>query len=148
MPDSYLILNLELPGSFLKDLDKAINEEIVLAQKKWKLRLTNEQKAIVFENARTQTRLKTSAIAKQAWDLGTKLSLKIVYDHNMQINLKRGAPAPKAVDDFVMTKDGWVRATEESENPVSVSDILERQIATIIRWGQTAAFYGVGSYAR
>lgn len=147
MAESYLILNLELPESFLRDLDRTINEEITLAQKKWKLKLTEEQKIVVFENARTQTRLKTSTIAKQAWDLGNKLAIRVPYIRNMQIELKPGVPVNKKID-LVMTKDGWVQANEETEYPINVANVLEKQITTILRWGQTAAFYGVGSYSR
>jgi hypothetical protein len=150
LADSYLILNLELPESFLEDLYETINTEIALAQKKWKLKLTDEQKAIVFESARTQTRLKTSTIAKQPWDLGRKLAMKITFSRNTQIELKPGAQlsaANKKIN-LVLTKDGWVLANEESEYPVNVTDILEKQIETIKRWARTAAFYGVGSYSR
>ena len=150
MADSYLILNLELPESFLADLDKTIHEEIALAQKKWKLKLTNEQQKIVFESARTQTRLKTSTIAKQPWDLGSKLSMRIPFTRNSQIELKpesQFTAAQKKID-LVLTKDGWVLANEESEDPVNVTDILEKQIEVIKKWSRTAAFYGVGSYSR
>lgn len=147
MADSYLILNLELPESFLQDLEAIINDEIAIAQKKWKLRLTDEQKQIVFDNARTQTRLKASTIAKQPWDLGSKLSLKVPYTRNTQLELKPGVPIDKKIN-LVITKDGWVIAHEEAENPVHISDLLAKQIKVLEKWARTAAFYGVGSFAR
>lgn len=147
MADPYLTLNLELPESFTQDLEDILHDEIAIAQKKWKLRLTPEQKATVFENARTQTRLKTSTVAKYQWDLTSKLSLRIPYSRNTQLELKPGVKLDKKID-LVITKDGWVLANEESENPINLSSVLEKQIEIIERWARTAAFYGVGSYSR
>jgi len=146
LADSYLTLNLELPESFLDELDNTINDEIKIAQKKWKLRLTDEQKKIVFENARTQTRLKTSTVARQPWDLGSKLVLRVPFTQNSQINLKPTAKTNRKIE-LVLTKDGWLIA-DEAENPVPVSELLEKQQEIVKRWARTAAFYGVGSYSK
>lgn len=146
MADSYLTLNLELPESFLDELDATINDEIKIAQKKWKLRLTEDQKNIVFDNARIQTRLKTSTVARQPWDLGSKLVLRVPFTQNSQINLRPSAKTNRKIE-LTLTKDGWVIA-EDSENPVPVSELLDKQQEIIKRWARTAAFYGVGSYSK
>jgi hypothetical protein len=150
LADSYLILNLELPENFEEELYKTINDEIALAQKKWKLKLSDDQKLKVFESSRTQTRLKTSTIAKQTWDLGRKLSLKVTFTKNTQIELKPDSnfTATHKKINLVLTKDGWVIANEESEDPVNITEILDKQIEVIKQWARTAAFYGVGSYSR
>lgn len=146
MADSNLVLTLELPENFLKELDAVIKDELAIAQKKWKIKLSPEEREIVLKNAYAQTRLKTSTIARHSWNLEEKLTMRIPYKKNSNMTLRIGEKPTRNLVDLIITKDGWVIASEESESPTPLENLLEKQIQTIFTWARTAVFYGVGSF--
>lgn len=150
MADSYLNISIELPENFLQELEHAILDEIKIAEKKWKTKLSQEERDYIFKNSLEQTRLKASVIARQPWDLDDKLALRIPSLENRSVTVTAEGVTPKTRGKIglVITKAGWIIADEESINPIQVSDLFDSQIQHILAWARTAAFYGVGSYSR
>ncbi len=142
-----LIIELELPEDFEATLERVIIDEIIKSKKKWRIKLTDEEFQTVLNNARTQARLKMTAIARLEWDLGRKLSLKIPYSKNQKVSLKENS-RPREKLKFLLSKDGWSIDYDDTDQAVPLNELWAKQQEIILTWAKTAAFYGVGSYVR
>lgn len=141
------MLTLTLPKQFFKDLEDVIEDELKIAQKKWQLKLTEEEKDVVRKNAYTQVYQKASTVAGSTWAGEKHIIVKIPYFKD--VDLKLNANTSKTLEkdlELVMTKDGWITASDESESPVLLSQIINYKTNIMLVWARTAVFYGVGSY--
>lgn len=142
---STLSIIINLPEDFLKHLQKEINDEIAIAQKKWKVTLNTKQKTHIRKAALTQLASKVSSLAHSTWDLGDKLLINVAGGSGkieLPKEIKRNANLS-----IVLSKKGWEVIEEEADVAVKINDFYDKVIENLNTWVRTAVFYGVGSYS-
>lgn len=144
MSTLHIIINL--PEDFLKHLQKEINDELAIAQRKWKIQLDAKQKTHVRKAALTQLASKVSSLAHSNWDLGDKLLINVPGGDG-RIELPKTVKGANANLSLVLSKKGWEVIEEEADIAVGINDFHGSIIDNLNTWVRTAVFYGVGSYS-
>jgi len=140
-----LTITVSLPNDFISQLDKEIDGELQIAQKKWKLNLSEDEQNLVRKSARDQLRSKVSTLSKNTWDLGSKLVITAAGATGT-LAVKPGTKV-NSEHSLLLNKNGWSVTTEEADAVVPSEDFYEDLINRIFTWVRTAVFYGVGSYS-
>lgn len=142
---SNLSITVNLPKDFIKVLQKEINDEIAIAQKKWKITLEQKEKAIIKNATLEQLSSKVATLSHQTWDLGDKLYIE-APGRSGSLELPRKFKENESMS-IVLSKKGWEITEEEAEVAIKIEDFYDELLNTIFTWTRTAVFYGVGSYA-
>lgn len=135
---------VSLPSDFISLLNSEIDDELIVAQGKWKVTLTPEQAEHIKKSARDQLRSKVSGLAKAHWDLGNKVVINAAGATGNLLITKKSKHDQNIM--LLLNKAGWAVTQEETDSAVNVSDFYESLIKTLFIWSRTAVFYGVGSY--
>lgn len=139
-----LTVTVVLPENLLEILEETIAEELATAQRKWKITLSPEELQSVKSNSLEQLRSKVSYLAKNTWDLGSKLTLTVSGESG---NLTVSDKPLKSELSFLLSKSGWSATQEEADSVVSANEFYDSIITHLKTWLATAVFYGTGSYA-
>lgn len=138
------IITVNLPESFLEQIENVITDELTVAQLKWKIRLSDDEQETVRKGTLAQLRSKVSSLSKNAWDLGSKLVINAAGDTGSLTYSEN--TKTKTDKSFILNKNGWSVTTEEADSVVPGEVFYESLVDTLFKWTRTAVFYGVGSY--
>lgn len=143
-----LAVSVKLPQAYKAKLEAILEDEYVIACKKWGVSPTEEEKLAIMAHSKTQLQNKASSLAKNTWT---------IEDETLVVNLittKPGRfeaelPSEKAAE-FNITiyraHDHWRVETEKTKELVAYADFYNHVLETLEQWSRTAVFYGVGSY--
>lgn len=139
-----LTISIKFPKGFFDELTKEIDDELAIAQKKWKYTLAKEEIAEVKKASQEQLRLKVSGLAKSEWTFGGKLIINATGASDF-LEITPRFKEERAYG-IVLNKNGWLATSEESDSVVQLKDFYQSLVTTLTTWLRTAVFYGVGSY--
>lgn len=140
-----LSIIINLPEDFVKALTKEINDELSVAQRKWKVTLETKDKTLIRKAALAQLGSKVSSLSHSTWDLGDKLLINAAGGSgSMTLPKKFKNDEHSAI---ILNKKGWEITDEESSSSIPLPEFYDEFIRTLYTWVRTAVFYGVGSYA-
>lgn len=147
-------ITIILPKSFPSKVQKAVSDEIEVASKKWKVRLSEAEKKTIVENVYPQLNLKVSETFGHRWELGeTDLRVTLFsdrgwpgiegtevtrYGSTLGIKLEGVEIGYSPGKGFIITDRGEYNARPPKELYATVHEL-------ILRWARTAVFYGVSS---
>lgn len=140
-----LTITVTLPENFIEALNNEITDELSIAQRKWKIKLSDEEKEVVRKASFEQLRSKVSSLSKNVWDLGSKLVINVAGETG-SLNIGPNQPVKSNLS-FILNKNGWAATTEDADSVVHAQDFYSDLIKTLFTWTRTAVFYGVGSYS-
>lgn len=139
-------------------------DELAVAERKWKVRLSEEEKAQLLGLSILQLQEKVSHSFEKTtkpWQLGSDLTAKFHNSFDVEgsfIASKGKLTSSKSVQK--LKKKAWlyreytgawsIREEANEEYPdlsVPLEESLEFIVETLKTWMRTAVFYGVGSYA-
>lgn len=152
-----LKLNLRLPNDIKSVVWGTMIDEYRVAQKKWRVKCSPEQRSLVFTNA-----------TKQLFSRVNDLPEGITYDQEENticicalgskdkeevVDLDEASALPKSLTDLVLVRGSgkWViKGSGVSVNPIEeipLTKLYGRVLDYIQEAARTAIFYGVGSFA-
>lgn len=146
---NYLAISLKLPKNFEKTLRASLEEEFDEAVKKWGVRLSQDERASVIYHSLKQLENKVSSVAREPWRTEDDTLIVLVSTEKKgTINLTLpDASTEKYAVEFVRAHDEWKVNTDPNVKAVPIGEFYDYYLAEVVKWGRTAVFYGVGSYA-
>lgn len=141
-------IHLQVGENFIDEIKSAMNDELIVASRKWGIHLNTEDSDRVINHSMNQLRKKVSESVKTNWDLGAKISVRVNSPkRSSDINLPDKSMS-KSKTKLIKARDGWEIEQEPNEDSVLLGEFLEHFKAQIKTWARTAVFYGVASYAQ
>lgn len=149
---SRVAFHVKLADDYMARIESAISEELIVAQRKWGVKLSDETAELVKRHSLDQLTRKVDLTLKTSWGFETSVTLKIK-------GLSKGATSgilndltlPDELDSvpsiaLVLGRDGFEVESEPSDNTVQPAELSDYILRKILVWVRTAIFYGVGSY--
>lgn len=142
---------LQLSESLEGLITEQMGNELIVAQKKWSVNLTDEQVSTVLRRSIEQLEKKVNLFTSNEWkfcDKDLHLSFKDLTkarSSNGPSDDIKGESYSTSTRSLTRINSGWV-ITEEPDQGTpfnELSELMEDQIRT---WAKTAVFYGVASY--
>lgn len=143
-----IIIKINLGPDFNSIIEAEMADELMIAGKKWGIRLNTEDKDLILKHSMKQLQRKVSEAAKINWNLSDTLEVKVSASKGASdISL----PDPMLENSrvrLVKSRDGWELEQEFSDESVRIGEFVEHFKAKIKTWARSAVFYGVSSYAQ
>lgn len=140
------IVHVTLPERFLDDLKVSAYDEIRIAQKKYDIHLTEDEKDKVFFHSFKQLESKMKEIARTEWRLNHNV-VKIKVDDivSQEINLPQDEELHKGKK-LLRASKRWVFDHEDDSRSIAIEDMTTEVPEMMLKFIRTAVMYGVGSY--
>lgn len=142
-----LTVHINLPQNFVEKIKEVMEDEIDVASKKWKVKLTEDERQTVIKHSLNQVQRKVSENIRTSWDLGDTLHVKVFYSRGGELTL----PDPSLSglkSRLVRPREGWrIEEDEPNDDMLHILDMDSFFVSSIYTWSRTAVFYGVSSYA-
>lgn len=143
---------VSLPAKFSETIQKAIDSEILVAQKKWAVTLTEEQRLYVSQMSRVQLEQRVSAMARVSWSsqMGSQVPVSIADAPSDNDSRFPSLDLEKTVGDVYLTRNNTVWSlteTKEGDDSIHARDFAQYYQNLLLTWVRTATFYAVGSYS-
>lgn len=149
---SRIAFHVKLAENYMDLIDKAIEDELKVAQRKWGVDLSEETVELVRRHSLNQLSMKVDLTLKTSWNFQRVVTLKIKGLSKSSGNgLLKDLNLPDEIDsvpaiELVLGRDGFEVESEPSDGTVLPADLPEYILDRILVWIRTAVFYGVGSY--
>lgn len=136
---------VELPKTFLVNLENIIDDEFTIAARKWNVRVSPEMREKILFHSKAQIKSRVESLMGYEWNFSNIVNVKVQGGNGGEVKL----PSTRKIYEntfLIKSKNGWlVENDEKDKTSVSLSDFPQRVEETIIKWTRTAIFYGVGS---
>lgn len=149
---SRIAFHVKLASNYMDLIENALQDELIVAQRKWGVSLTEEALEDVKRHSLNQLSMKVDLTLKTNWNFQEVITLKIKGLSKSSSNgLLKDLKLPEELDKvpgikLVVGRDGFEVESEPSDNTVDPSDLPEYILNRILTWVRTAVFYGVGSF--
>lgn len=140
-----LILKITLPENFKDNLVDFMEEKIQVAEKKWGVKLNDEQKDLVCHNAWIQLNFEVKEVYGTNWESKDSIEVHVPHYKNDRIPIP-SKTSEKTKKRLIKNKQQWIIDQEDSSDAVYLSDFHNVVRKEIEEWAETAVLYGVGSY--
>lgn len=145
-----ILVTINLPNKFINIIKNEINDEIAIAQKKWKVDFKNTSeelfaKDLIVDQSLNQIESKTLSIFGRSWDFSDKISILVNSYASDEITL----PDERVKLNFVRQGQNWCIDSEKIDklNSIPASEFPAEIEQLLKNWARTAAFYGIGSFS-
>lgn len=144
---SRVMIHLHVGEKFVKELRETMEDEMVIASKKWNVALSSEKQDHVIDSAFSQLLTKISEVAKVPWRGEPILQIRASNAGSLKKDFSLPAEAKKYRDlSVVRMRDGWTFTSDESDDVVPIPEFYDEFVTMVHQWARTAVFYGVASY--
>lgn len=135
---------------FEKKLLSEMEDELDVASKKWGLSLNSEDREYVLQQSLKQLENKVSFITKNSWKISNNIIRISVFTPTP--GEEKAVVLPTKNNDLdkirlMRAHDHWRVENEETSESIKLNELTNHLLEEIVKWGRTAVFYGVGSYA-
>lgn len=146
---SKLEVNITMPVGYKKKvLNEIINDEISIAERKWQVNTTNEEKEIILEHSFKQLEARVQEVFKTDWTVDSKNSVFIFNsDKDLSINIPFKSSDEYAELSFLKLRNCWEVDNDNRAEAVSAKDLYSSILEEIESWLRTAVFYSVASFS-
>lgn len=146
---SKLEVNITMPVGYKKKvLNEIINDEISIAERKWQVKTTNEEKEIILEHSFKQLEARVQEVFKTDWTVDSKNSVFIFNsDKDLSINIPFKSSDEYSELSFLKLRNCWEVDNDNRAEAVNAKDLYSSILKEIESWLRTAVFYSVASFS-
>jgi hypothetical protein len=146
--ENCLEITLTLPKTYKRKLVALMEDEFLVASRKWGLKLNTEDKKRIFTHSIAQLEGKVFLITGTQWksDDPTLVLEVATQKGNMFPIIIPSKEAEELAISLVRSHDEWRIDSEPNSEAVLLKDFYSFFLAEMEKWIRTAVFYGVGSY--
>lgn len=142
-----IIIEINLPKNFNTIIEKNMNEEFIIAQKKWNINIDKNQKENIFKHSLKQLEYKIQELTKTTWKIGDPIHVKVNSEKEVETGII--LPNKKYVNSdihLIRLSDGWKVDFEKRKESIHLKNFTDFFKEFLIKSSKTAVFYGVSSY--
>lgn len=149
---SRITFHVKLADNYMDLIEEAIEDELIVAQRKWGVSLSEETVEHVKRHSLNQLSMKVDLTLKTSWNFQPIINLKIKgLTKSSGNDLLKDLTLPDELDsvpdiELVLGRDGFEVEDEPSDGTVLPAELNGYILNRILVWSRTAVFYGVGSY--
>lgn len=145
-PKNSLILKIVFTRSFYDTLESAMDDELAIAEKKWRVNLDADEEERIKSLSREQLQAKVTSMAR-SWQFGDKtIPLPVPHPNPQTVKLPDDVSKLAGLE-LMRDKSQWKIAEEDDYDVVDIEDFPRHIEELMTGWIRTAVFYGVGSEA-
>lgn len=139
-----LNLTVKLDPKLLESVNSIIDDEFEIAERKWKVSLTDDQRDVVRIHALDQLKCRIESLTESEWDDVSKIRL-CIKDESGELTVPSKGAKDSTIRLIRVTR-GWCVDPDNKDTGFPVNELQKVIQEEIEKWTRTAVYYGVSSY--